>query len=104
MANKKNVQSMTPEELAAYVETVRQRNAANSKKYYEQKIKNDPEKYAKFLDKCRAPNRKYYHTKQIEAVIIKERLPSQAHASEPVCPKPYIKTACDLFTDSIHSP
>jgi hypothetical protein len=26
MAIKKNVQSMTPEELAAYVETVRQRN------------------------------------------------------------------------------
>ena len=106
MANKKNVQNMTPEELAAYVETVRQRNAANSKKYYEQKIKNDPEKYAKFLDKCRAPNRKYYHSKQIEAVIIKERLPSQAHASEPVCPKPkpYIKTACDLFEDSICSP
>ena len=94
MANKKNVQNMTPEELAAYVETVRQRNAANSKKYYEQKIKNDPEKYAKFLDKCRAPNRKYYHSKQIETVIIKE----------PVRPKPYIKTACDLFTDSIHSP
>jgi predicted nuclease with TOPRIM domain len=37
----------------------------NSKKYYEQKIKNDPEKYAKFLDKCRAPNRKYYHSKQM---------------------------------------
>ena len=31
MANKKNVQSMTPEELAAYVETVRQRNAATLK-------------------------------------------------------------------------
>ena len=30
MANKKNVQSMTPEELAAYVEVVRQRNAANA--------------------------------------------------------------------------
>ena len=75
MANKKNVQSMTPEELAAYVETVRQRNAANSKKYYEQKIKNDPEKYAKFLDKCRAPNRKYYHSKQIETVIIKSEEP-----------------------------
>ncbi len=29
MANKKIVQSMTPEELAAYVEVVRQRNAAN---------------------------------------------------------------------------
>jgi hypothetical protein len=45
MANKKNVQSMTPEELATYVETVRQRNAANAKKYYNEKIKTDPEKY-----------------------------------------------------------
>jgi hypothetical protein len=44
-ANKKNVQSMTPEELEAYVETVRQRNAANAKKYYETKIKTDPEIY-----------------------------------------------------------
>ena len=51
MANKKNVQSMTPEELAAYVEVVRQRNAANAKKYYNEKIKTDPEKYHKFLVK-----------------------------------------------------
>ena len=67
MANKKNVQSMTPEELAAYVEVVRQRNAANAKKYYNEKIKTDPEKYNKFLNKCRAPspNRKYYHLKQM---------------------------------------
>jgi hypothetical protein len=48
MANKKNVQSMTPEELAAYVEVVRQRNAVNAKKYYNEKIKTDPEKYEKF--------------------------------------------------------
>ena len=40
MANKKNVQSMTPEELAAYVEVVRQRNAANAKKYYKRSTKN----------------------------------------------------------------
>ena len=52
MANKKNVQSMTPEELAAYVEVVRQRNAANAKKYYNEKIKTDPEKYEKFKVKC----------------------------------------------------
>ena len=57
MANKKNIQNMTPEELAAYVETVRQRNAANAKKYYETKIQTDPEKYNKDLNKCRAPNR-----------------------------------------------
>ena len=30
MANKKNVQSMTPEELAAYVESVRQRPTLKS--------------------------------------------------------------------------
>jgi hypothetical protein len=48
-------------------EVVRQRNAANAKKYYETKIKTDPEKYNKFLNKCRAPspNRKYYHLKQM---------------------------------------
>ena len=89
MANKKNIQSMTPEELAAYVESVRQRNAANAKKYYNEKIKTDPEKYHKFLVKCKEPNRKYYHSKQIEPITINE---------------PYIKTACDLFSDSIHSP
>ena len=65
MANKQNVQTMTPEELAAYVESVRKRNAANSKKYYETKIKTDPEKYNKFLNKCRAPNLKYYYKKQM---------------------------------------
>ncbi len=65
MANKKNVQTMTPEELAAYVESVRKRNAANSKKYYETKIKTDPEKYNKFLNKCRDPNLKYYYKKQM---------------------------------------
>jgi hypothetical protein len=64
MANKKNVQSMTPEELAAYVENIRERNRTRSKKYYDEKIKTDHEKYAKFLDKCRAPNLKYYYSKQ----------------------------------------
>ena len=65
MANKKNIQSMTPEELAVYVASVRQRNAANAKKYYNEKIKTDPEKYHKFLVKCKEPNRKYYHSKQM---------------------------------------
>ncbi len=55
MANKKNILSMTPEELAVYVASVRQRNAANAKKYYKEKIKTDPEKYHKFLVKCKEP-------------------------------------------------
>ena len=65
MTNKQNVQSMTPEELAAYVATVRQCNTAKAKKYYNEKIKTDPEKYHKFLVKCKEPNRKYYHSKQM---------------------------------------
>ena len=65
MANKKNVKAMTPEELATYVESVRKRNAANSKKYYETKIKTDPDKYNKFLEKCRGPNLKNYYKKQM---------------------------------------
>ena len=46
------------------VESVRQRNADNAKKYYNEKIKTDPEKYNKFLQKCKEPNRKYYCTGQ----------------------------------------
>jgi len=58
MGNKKNIQNMTSEELAAYVGVVRERNRMNSKKYYDQKVKNDPEKYANFLEKCKTPNLK----------------------------------------------
>jgi hypothetical protein len=79
MANKKNVQNMTPEELAAYVESVRQRNRANAKKYYDEKIKTDPEKYHKFLVKCKEPNRKYYHSKQMG---IEEELTNPAALQE----------------------
>jgi len=65
MANKQNVQTMTPAELAAYVESVRKRNATNAKKYYETKIKTDPEKYNKFLEKCKRANLKNYYKKQM---------------------------------------
>ncbi len=66
MANKKNIQSMSPEELAAYAEAVRQRNTANAKKYYNEKIKTDPEKYEKFKVKCAKASKTYYsHTRKI---------------------------------------
>ena len=60
MANKKNIQNMTPGELAVYVEAVRQRNRANAKKYYDEKIKTDPEKYEKFKLKCAKASKTYY--------------------------------------------
>jgi hypothetical protein len=49
---RQNIQNMTPEQMAIYVETVRARNRLNAKNYYDNKIKTDPEKYEKFKVKC----------------------------------------------------
>ena len=45
---RQNIQNMTPEQMAEYVETVRARNRLNAKNYYDNKIKTNPEKYEKF--------------------------------------------------------
>ena len=57
---RQNIQNMTPQEMAQYVETVRARNRFNAKKYYNEKIKTDPEKYEKFKLKCAKTSPKYY--------------------------------------------
>ncbi len=57
---RQNIQNMTPQEMAQYVETVRARNRFNAKKYYNEKIKTDPEKYEKFKVKCAKGSAKYY--------------------------------------------
>ena len=51
---------MTAEQLAAYVEAVRAKRREHAKKYYDEKIKPDPLKYSKFLDKCKKNNKTYY--------------------------------------------
>lgn len=57
---RQNIQNMTPEQMAVYVETVRARNRINSQNYYNNKIKTDPEKYEKFKVKCAKASKKYY--------------------------------------------
>ena len=57
---RQNIQNMTPEQMAEYVETVRARNRLNAKNYYDNKIKTDPEKYEKFKVKCAKASKKYY--------------------------------------------
>ena len=57
---RQNIQNMTPQEMVQYVETVRARNRFNTKKYYNEKIKTDPEKYEKFKVKCSKTSTKYY--------------------------------------------
>ena len=34
---------------------------AGSKEFYDNKIKNNPEKYKQFLEKCKKPSNDYYH-------------------------------------------
>jgi hypothetical protein len=53
MPVKKKVSLMSVEQLAAYVEAVRAKIRERSKRFYDNQIKGDPEKYQKFLDKCK---------------------------------------------------
>ena len=57
MPGKQDISKMSVEQLAAYVEAVRAKNSERSKKYYDNQIKGDPEKYQKFLDKCKKYNK-----------------------------------------------
>jgi hypothetical protein len=41
----------TAEEAAVYIEFLRRRNRERVKKFYDNKIKTDPEKYEQFLEK-----------------------------------------------------
>jgi hypothetical protein len=41
---KQDITKMSVEELAVYVEAVRAKNRERSKRYYDNQIKNDPEK------------------------------------------------------------
>jgi len=61
MGEKKDISLMSAEELSAYVEKVRSKRRASAKKYYDEHIKTDPEKYEKFLNKCKKANKTYYH-------------------------------------------
>jgi hypothetical protein len=61
MVCKKDISLMSADELSAYVEKVRAKRRERAKHYYDNVIKNDPEKYAKFLNKCKKANKTYYH-------------------------------------------
>ena len=56
MVCKKDISLMSAEELSAYVEKVRAKRRERAKHYYDNVIKNDPEKYEIFLNKCKKNN------------------------------------------------
>ena len=51
MGVKQNVNDMSVEQLATYVQAARAKNRERSKRYYDNQIKNDPEKCEKCLEK-----------------------------------------------------
>jgi type III secretory pathway component EscR len=63
---------MTPDEIVAYVEKVKQQNRDRVTKYYKNTIKTDPEKYKVWLQKCKEANKRQYYQKnehQMESVM-----------------------------------
>ena len=63
MVCKKDISLMSADELSAYVEKVRRKRRERAKHYYDNVIKNDPEKYEIFLNKCKKNNVTYYNKK-----------------------------------------
>jgi len=68
MARKIDISQMTNEEIIAYAERVKQQARDRVNKYYHNTVKNDPVKYANYLQKCKRNNKTYYDSKN-EAII-----------------------------------
>lgn len=52
---------MTPDEIVAYAEKVKQQNRDRVKKHYNNTIKTDPERYQLWLQQCRETNNRQYY-------------------------------------------
>ena len=62
MGRKVEISQMSHEEVIAYAERCKQQNRDRQNKYYQNTVKNDPEKYQRFLKKCAKNNKTYYHS------------------------------------------
>jgi hypothetical protein len=61
MARKIDISEMRHEEVIAYAEKCKQQNRDRVTRFYQNTVKNDPVKYAKFLEN----NKTYHNSKQI---------------------------------------
>ena len=66
MGRKVEISQMSHEEVIAYAERVKQQNRDRQNKYYQNTVKNDPEKYQRFLKKCAKNNSTYSYSKGAE--------------------------------------
>ena len=62
MGRKVEISDMSHEEVIAYAERCKQQNRDRQNKYYQNTVKNDPEKYQRFLKKCQKNNSKTHST------------------------------------------
>ncbi len=66
MTRKIDISQMTPDEIVAYAEKVKQQNRDRVKKHYNNTIKTDLERYEVWLQLCREANKRQYHKKNEE--------------------------------------
>ena len=57
---------MSVEEAFDFINKKREGDAVRSRKYYNETVKNDPEKYQRYLEKCKRANTKQREKKQID--------------------------------------
>ena len=60
MPRKIDISQMTPDEIVAYAEKVKQQNRDRVKTYYNNTIKTDPERYELWLQQYREANNRQY--------------------------------------------
>jgi len=65
MPKRIDISQMTHEEIVEYAERVKQQNRDRVKKYYENTIKADPERYDAWKQKCNEANKKHYFMHKI---------------------------------------
>ena len=64
MPRKIDISQMTPDEIVAYAEKVKQQNRDRVNKHYKNTIKTDPERYKVWLYQCQLSNQRKYNKKK----------------------------------------
>ncbi len=70
MPRKIDISQMTPDEIVAYVEKVKQQNRDRVKKHYNNTIKTNPERYELWLQQCREANKRQYFKRTNEQPMV----------------------------------
>ncbi len=74
MTGRKDLTKLTAEEAFEFVAKKRESDAIRSKKYYSETVKNDPDKYAHYLEKCRKANANYRNKNKTPNITLEQNI------------------------------